>query len=144
MLFRSTLATLAPHVTALPVPTPINLNTASAMVLIAATPGLDSGGAQKLIAARSRKHFSTLADATQALGSSQVTFKDGTHSIASRFFEVRGQLRLDDITVYERSLVQRDGLLVRTLWRVRGVVNDAPALADANQRPSSLPSTPTP
>ena len=141
---EATLTTLAPYVTVLPVPTPINLNTASAMVLAAGTPGLDLSGAEKLIAARSRKHFSTLADATQALGSSLVTFKDGTHSIASRFFDVRGQLRLDDLTVFERSLVQRDGLIVRTLWRVRGVVNDAPASADANQRPSSLAGAPRP
>ena len=141
---EATLTTLAPYVTVLPVPTPINLNTASAMVLAAGTPGLDLSGAEKLIAARSRKHFSTLADATQALGSSLVTFKDGTHSVASRFFDVRGQLRLDDLTVFERSLVQRDGLIVRTLWRVRGVVNDAPASADANQRPSSLAGAPRP
>ena len=141
---EATLTTLAPYVTVLPVPTPINLNTASAMVLAAGTPGLDLSGAEKLIAARSRKHFSTLADATQALGSSLVTFKDGTHSVASRFFDVRGQLRLDDLTVFERSLVQRDGLQVRTLWRVRGVVNDAPASADANQRPSSLAGAPRP
>ena len=119
----ATLAILRPYVTVLPVRTPINLNTASAMVLAASTPGLDMAGAEKLIAARSRKHFSTLTDATQALGNSTVAFTDGIHSVASRFFEVRGQLRLEDLTVYERSLVQRDGLSVRTLWRVRGVLN---------------------
>ena len=101
-------------------------------------------GAEKLIAARSRKHFSTLADATQALGNSLVTFKDGTHSIASRFFEVRGQLRLDDLTVFERSLVQRDGLQVRTVWRVRGVVNDAPTLTGTNLNPRNLANPPRP
>ncbi len=118
---------LAPHLTLLPARTPVNLNTASALVMSASTPGLDMAGAEKLIAARSRKHFNTLGDASQALGNPGVSFTDGIHSVASRFFEVRGQLRLEDLTVFERSLVQRDGLLVRTLWRFRGVSNDVSA-----------------
>jgi general secretion pathway protein K len=44
--------------------------------------------------------------------------------VASRFFEVQGQLRLDQTTVEERSLLQRDGLSVTTLWRERGVISD--------------------
>ena len=136
-LDEATLALLTPHITVLPARTPVNLNTASALVLVCATPGLDLAGAEKLIAARSRKHFASLADAAQALGNPAVVFNDGVHSIASRFFEVRGQLRLDDLTVFERSLVQRDGLLVRTLWRVRGVLNETsvPA-ADGATKPS--------
>ena len=113
-------AELEKHVTVLPTRTPVNLNTASALVIAASTPGLDVAGAQKLVAARARKHFATLADASQALGNSAISFTDGTHSVASRFFEVRGQLRLDQLAVFERSLVQRDGLNVRTLWRARG------------------------
>ena len=70
-----------------------------------------------------RQHSFCPAPLSQALGNSTVAFTDGIHSVASRFFEVRGQLRLEDLTVYERSLVQRDGLSVRTLWRVRGVLN---------------------
>ena len=120
----ATLAALEKHVTLLPTRTPVNLNTASALVIAASTPGLDIAGAQKLVAARARKHFSTLADASQALGNSAVSFTDGTHSVASRFFEVRGQLRLDQLAVFERSLVQRDGLNVRTLWRARGALSE--------------------
>lgn len=137
-----TLALLSPHITILPARTPVNLNTASAMVLAACTPGLDMAGAEKLIAARSRKHFSTLTDAAQALGNPAVVFTDGIHSVASRFFEVRGQLRLEDLTVYERSLVQRDGLSVRTLWRVRGVLNDGATSAGNSARPGGVPGTP--
>ena len=44
--------------------------------------------------------------------------------MASRFFEVRGRLRLDQTIIQERSVLQRDGLNVRTLWRDRGVVAD--------------------
>ena len=128
-------AELEKHVTALPTRTPVNLNTASALVIAASTPGLDLAGAQKLVAARARKHFTTLADASQALGSSAVSFADGTHSVASRFFEVRGQLRLDQLAVFERSLVQRDGLNVRTLWRTRGAATLAADTAQPVVRP---------
>ena len=120
---------LEPYVTVLPVSTPVNLNTASALVIAASTPGLDLAGAEKLVAARARKHFSSLADATQALNGVEASFVEARHSVSSRFFEVRGQLRLDQLAVFERSLVQRDGLDVRTLWRARG---SASVAADAS------------
>jgi general secretion pathway protein K len=37
--------------------------------------------------------------------------------VNSRFFEVRGRLRLDQTIVEESSVVQRDGMVVKTLWR---------------------------
>ena len=119
-LEADTLLILGPYISVLPARTPVNLNTASAVVIAASTPGLDIAGAEKLIAARARKHFTTLAEANQSLGSAAVSFTEGQHSVATRFFEVRGQLRLDTLTVFERSLVQRDGRNVRTLWRARG------------------------
>jgi general secretion pathway protein K len=42
-------------------------------------------------------------------------------SVASMFFEIRARLRLDQLVVEERSLVQRDGLEVKVLQRERGV-----------------------
>ncbi|MBC7608500.1 MAG: type II secretion system minor pseudopilin GspK [Polaromonas sp.] len=118
------LALLSPYITLLPQRTPVNLNTASAEVIYASTPGLELADAQKLIAARERNHFRTLAEAGQQIGGAVVRFDEGRHSVASRFFEVRGRLRLDEVIVQERSVLQRDGLNVRTLWRDRGVVTD--------------------
>lgn len=141
-LDAAALRVLSPHLTLLPTRTPVNLNTASALVLMASTPGLDMAGAEKLMAARARKHFSTLADAAQALGNPAVIFTDGAHGVSSRFFEVEGQLRLEDLTVFERSLVQRDGRLIRTLWRVRGVSNDLPARGNINRTPAVSGSAP--
>ena len=55
---------------------------------------------------------------------------EGTVGVTTNFFEVRGRLRLDRLVVEERSLLARNGLDVRTVWRERGVVDPA-ALAQA-------------
>ena len=128
----TTLAVLAPHVTVLPTRTPVNLNTASALVIAASTPGLDMVDSEKLVVARARKHFTSLADARQALGRSDIAFSEGTHSIATRYFEVTGLLRLDQLTVSERSLVVRNGLVVSTVWRARGAAREAAPSAPLN------------
>ena len=75
----------------------------------------------------------TLADAAKLLGDLSAQIEDGQHGVASRFFEVRGRLRLDQNLVLERSLVQRDGLEVKTLWRER-VAGNTSAGISANTR----------
>lgn len=132
----SALARLRPYITLLPTRTAINLNTASAEVIHAATPGLEMADAQKLVAVRASSHFRTLADATRVINSADAQMALMQHGVGSRHFEVRGQLRLDQTVVEERSVLQRDGLIVRTLWRDRGVVQDsAPTAADSRSRP---------
>ena len=126
-LSPATLAALRPYITLLPVRTPVNLNTASAEVLYASIPGIEMADAQKLVTQRERTHFATLADAGQLLGADAGALNPDQHGVASRFFEVRGRLRLNQMVVQERSVLQRDGLDVRVLWRQRGV---PPALPD--------------
>ena len=109
---------IAPYVTVLPARTPINLNTAPAPVIYAAVDGIGLADAQRLVAQRSASHLRTVADATPLLGPEART-GDGVASVGSRFFEVRGQLRLDQQVVVERRLVQRDGQRVQTLRRER-------------------------
>ncbi|MDO8251071.1 MAG: type II secretion system protein GspK, partial [Rhodoferax sp.] len=62
----------------------------------------------------------------KAGGNAAAQFNDAQHSVSSRFFEVRGNLQVDKTTVQEQSVVQRDGLEVKTLGRKRGV---APVVA---------------
>ena len=113
---------LAPYVTLLPTATPVNLNTASAEVLYASGATTDLADAQRLVSARQKTHFKNVSDASKLLGSGD-SLNTVNFSIGSRFFEVRGRLRLDQTTVEERSLLQRDGGAVRTLWRERGTVH---------------------
>lgn len=113
-------AVLRPYITLLPFATTVNLNTASATVLYACIPGLDMAQAQRLVSARENSHFRTLADVTAQLGQTAQPLTEALHSVSSRFFEVQGRLRLDQTVVEEHSVVQRDGLDVKTLWRDQG------------------------
>ena len=121
----ATLATLRPFITLLPARTAINLNTASAEVIYAATPGLDMVDAQRLVAVRTGSHFRAAADAMRLINNPQAQLVIAQHDIKSQYFEVRGLLRVGQTVVEERSLLLRDRLSVSTLWRDRGVVRDA-------------------
>ncbi len=120
-LSDTSVAALKPFVTVLPVRTSLNVNTASAETLYASVPGLDMSGAQRIVTARGRTHFSVLADVGKLAPEFAGQFVEGQHSVASRFFEVQGRLRLGQNLVMESSVVQRDGLKVTTLSRRRMV-----------------------
>ncbi len=121
-----TVARLRDYVTILPVPTPVNLNTAAAETIYACVPGFELADANHLLRAREQTHFSSLADAIKASGNPATKLTEGQHSVATRFFEVRGRLQVEQTAVQEFSLVQRDGLEVKVLTRRRGVTPPAP------------------
>ncbi len=114
------LAILRPFITVLPMRTPVNLNTASAVVLFAAIPGLDMAQAERLLSTRQFAHFRALGDVGKVAPEIAGDLNENLHSVNSRFFEIHGRLRLDQTVVDERSVVQRDGISVKTLWRDRG------------------------
>lgn len=120
-LSANTLEQLKPFITVLPVRTPVNINTAPAEVLYASVPAMDLSGARLLESRRAQKHFDNLAQAEQIVPAIAGQLGQD-HSIATRFFEVRGRIRLADTVIQERSLVQRDGLTVKTLWRERATL----------------------
>ena len=111
---------LAPHIVVLPTRTTLNLNTASAEVIAARIPDMELADARKLLAARSRTPFRSLADVQRLLNPAAPALDAAQYSLGTRYFEVRGQLRLDKLVFEERSLLQRNGLDVLTLWRDHG------------------------
>ena len=128
-LSEHSLQVLMPFITVLPVRTPVNLNTAPPEVLLASVPGMDMASAQGLVQARARRHMETLMDAEQLLDNPEIQFDSNAHGVASRFFEVTGRLRLGQVSVQEMSVLQRDGMDVRTLMRTRQrVVSPGPTL----------------
>lgn len=121
-LSQQSVAALAPFVTILPKRTLVNLNTAPAEVIYASVKTLDLAGARQFVTARSVSQFRTLLDASKLLGPRGEEVTEDIFSVKSEFFEVRGQLRLEETMVLERSLVQRmgpNGTDVKTLWRER-------------------------
>jgi general secretion pathway protein K len=121
---------LGAYTTVLPERTPLNLNTAPAELLVAAVPGLDLARARRAVAQRALTPFKNLADVTAVIGATQEPLNDAQHTTASRYFEVQGSLRLGERVVHERSLVQRNGLQVVTLWRERSAARQpAPGTA---------------
>ena len=109
---------MAPYVTLVPDRTAINLNTASAQVIAASVPELDMASAERLVNARAASHLRSVADAAKLLDV-EGSLNEADFSVQSRFFEVQGRLRVEHNVVNERSLVQRNGSLVTTLWRER-------------------------
>ncbi len=99
------LAALAPFITVLPKATPINVNTASAEVLYAAFDTLDLAAAKRLVTQREQAHFRSRQAVTDADG--RIIGPESQWGVKSDFFEVRGQLRIGQVMVNERSLVER-------------------------------------
>jgi general secretion pathway protein K len=123
-----TVSVLLPYVTLLPATAPLNLNTASPEVIAASLDGMSLADAQRIVQERDRSHFRSTADVAKILPGLEAQLSEGRHAVASRFFEVRGRLRIDQTAVEERSVLQRNGLDVKVLWRQRGVI-DATSLA---------------
>jgi len=119
-LSAQTIERLRPYATWLPERTPLNLNTASPLVLHAAA-NVNLATARDWAQLRDRRPFESLQDAHSRTTPSAPALEPQRFSVSSRYFLVSGQLRLDGLRVQETSLVVRDGIQVRTLWRQRGV-----------------------
>lgn len=118
-LSPASLAALQPHITLLPEATPVNLNTASAEVLSASIAGLDLASARQLVQQRQRGPWNSLNAAQKALGPSGRLLDEQQHSVRSRYFEVHGRMRIDNVVQQELALVRREGAQVRMLWRIQ-------------------------
>lgn len=125
-LSPASLNRLSPFVSILPERTAVNINTAPVEVLMAAIPDMDMARAQRMVQQRALQPFKTLADATPFLGGATNTLKEGVHATTSRYFVVRGRMRLGERVLEEHSLLVRNGLDVKTLWRERTAATAIP------------------
>jgi general secretion pathway protein K len=125
---------LAPFITCLPVRYSVNLNTASAEVLHASVPGLPLAQAQRAVQLREAQHWRTMDEATRALGESGAQVSSQFHGVASNYFEITSNVRLGNLSVTERAVIQRDDNQ-RILWREQGVLAlPSRSLASASSR----------
>jgi len=107
-LDATTVAKLEPYVTLLPVRTPVNANTASREVLLAAIDGLDLATAERLVQTRQREPFDSLEAIRKQLPEG-LKAEETRIGFRTSYFFVYGRLRLDERVLEERSLVERRG-----------------------------------
>jgi general secretion pathway protein K len=103
---------LQPLVSWLPGYTPVNLNTASKEVIAAVVPGV---------------HLRTVEDARATLGA-DAGLDTSRMSVNTRYFEVDGTMRLEQLVVAQRSLLERN-VQTREVRVLRSVRIAAPVTA---------------
>jgi general secretion pathway protein K len=112
-------ARLAPYVTALPVGTLLNVNTASDYILASLSDDIDLSLARSLIDERGDGGFPNVQTTFQGLVSEEML--PLLDSVSSHFL-LTGQVTIDETTVRIRSVLQRHSSgLTRTLFRSFGV-----------------------
>ena len=119
-LSPETVAALEPYVTVLPsTATRVNINTAPAEVIYAVGRNLTLADAKRIVAERTQNPFRDVRTAEERIQGND-NFPVASVSTDTQFFEIRGRLRIDDVVIEERSVVERAGRVVRTVQRERG------------------------
>lgn len=136
-----TVAQLAPYVVVLPEATPLNLNTAGPEVIYASLPSMDMAAAQQLVRQRANQApLETLEAASKALRLRTDNSLDSKQfSIHTKYFFIRGRIRLEDTVQEDDLLVERNGSKVRIVWRYRAVQNRPATTVGASLLQSALP-----
>jgi len=120
---RETYDKLAPYISVLPERTAINVNTASAVVLMAAVEGLSQGDADSLVEQRGEKGYADLNEfkGQQALEGRQIK----NASVNSQYFMLETTAQVGRVQERVYSLLVRDNqdnnVTVKTIMRSRGV-----------------------
>lgn len=98
---------LAPFVTALPIPTKINVNTAPPEVLEAALPGMSRGLATQIVDTRKRQPFTTVAEFAKLLTPEMAAAAPEMVDVNTKFFTARATVVLGRVTVSYRAILDR-------------------------------------
>jgi len=99
---------LAPYIVMLDERTPVNVNTAPAEVIAARMPDVSLAEARALVAERERiSYFNSLGEVRTRLGAKGSAVTDADLSTNSRFFFIRGEVKLDRAVTRMEALVKR-------------------------------------
>lgn len=119
---KQTLDILAPHISALPQGTVINVNTATAPVLQSLDDGIDASTAERLLSEREQGGFVDINDAFQTLITNDTMKRQ--ISDVSNYFQLKAAVQIDTVRVTYFSVLHRfdDGGPVTTLSRSLGTL----------------------
>lgn len=99
---------LAPYVAALPPNVPLNVNTASAMVLSSLSDNLSLGAAESLVELRRVAPFRNSATFLAQPAMAGTTLQGTALAVGSQFFQATSEVRLGDRRLALVSLLQRE------------------------------------
>lgn len=105
---REVFETLAPHLTALPTRTRINVNTATAEVLASLADELSLAAAVQLVADRGEDGYGDLGSFLQHPVLAGIELDDRHIGLASEYFVLRPSVQFGRLSVSWQSLLQRD------------------------------------
>lgn len=104
---QQTIDKLKPYITILPGSTPVNLNTASAIVLAACLPGMDLNQAKQLVQERISKPMASEMDALLLIRNAAIILDPAEHSVTSSYFKATGELISSGQTVQMQSILMK-------------------------------------
>jgi len=113
---RLAISKLRPYVIVLPVPTPVNANTAPAEVLAARFRELSLADARRLVASRDRAAFKDVADVTSRLSDVVLIVDAGKVAVASRYFVLEGSVEFRRARLRQTALLKREPGRVDIVW----------------------------
>jgi general secretion pathway protein K len=114
---REALDQLRSFVTVLPVPTPVNANTAPPEVLAARFENVSLVDARRLVASRDRAAFKDLTDVLTRLPDLRPSAPAGQVAVATRFFILEGAIEFRRARLHQRALLRRESGQVEVIWK---------------------------
>jgi len=108
---------LRAFVTILPVPTPVNANTAPPEVLAARFDNVSLVDARRLVASRDRAAFKDLTDVLTRLPDLRPSAPAGQVAVATRFFILEGAIEFRRARLQRRALLRRQSGQVEVIWK---------------------------
>jgi general secretion pathway protein K len=111
----SVMSRLAPFVTALPVDTPLNVNTASADVLAASLENARPEAIAALVASRAVQPFSSVEEFRERVGA--PIGDEAAYAVASHYFIVTVRARQGETLAHARALVERTNGASAIVWQ---------------------------
>lgn len=112
-------ARLRPFVTALPVPTPLNVNTASPLVMAAVFEGLSLDNAKALVV-KEGKYYKDKTEFRDRLPTRGAAVSDQSFGLASQYFLATGAMSFGRVQIINRVLLARAGNRISVIWQKHG------------------------
>lgn len=113
---------LYPHVTALPEPTTLNVNTAGAELLMSLSDEIDRATAEALIAARGEEGYASVDEFVAQPQLQGKLLPVEALSVSTRYFALASHVEFGRISVNYQSLIQRTDKQAQVIMRARDIL----------------------